>query len=205
MVLLAVLSVTLVSAVHAQAPDAVAAPIVKVGDSWTYARTDKLDRSRNAKYIISVKSLSAAGHTVGREIVEGTLSGADDEFTSDLNPISLEGQKFSPFIPMFSFPLTVGKQWDGRYSFYTTVELSGQRSSKVEGFENVRVPAGEFKAIRITANVSTRAPSGFGSNMQQTLWYAPDVRRLIRAETKIFGAANARDEVIELVAFKLVD
>jgi hypothetical protein len=193
-----------VSAALAQSGDTVGAPALKPGDSWTYTQIDKLDRSRNAKFAVTVKSVSERGHEVSRQVLEGTLGGTDDQYTYELNPIVLEGQKYEPFIPAFSFPLAPGKKWEGKFSFWISsgsLQFTATRSSHVEGWESVRTPAGDFKALKITFHQRAMNQFGRGTEIQGTLWYSPDVRRFVRTELRAFGGAP-RDQVIELVGFK---
>lgn len=201
------LAVVLVSslAVSAQTSEPVGAPSVKEGDSWTFARSDKMDRTRAAKYSVTVKSVSADGYVTFVQPIEGTMEAREDRFTKDGNPVEFEGFKYQPFVGIYDFPLSAGKQWESKYTWWSptaNAQLSGTRRAKVAGWETVKTPAGEFKALKITAETQIMGRSGYGSSIQITSWYAPEVRRVVRTETKGFGAA-ARDEVLELVGFKL--
>jgi hypothetical protein len=61
-------------AVPAQTPETVSAPGVKEGDSWTYTRSDKMDRTRASKYTTTVKSVSADGYVTSIEPHEGSMT-----------------------------------------------------------------------------------------------------------------------------------
>jgi hypothetical protein len=191
-------------AVSAQTTDTVSAPPVKEGDSWTFVRSDKMDRTRAAKYITTVKSVSADGYVTSIDPNEGSMTAREDRYTKDGNPIEFEGFKFQPFIVIYDFPLLAGKQWESKYTWSNPAGalLTGTRRAKVVGWETVKTPAGEFKAMKITAETQIMGRGGFGSSIQQTLWYVPEVRRPVRVESKGFGA-SARDEVIELLSYKL--
>lgn len=199
---LALFSLAIASSGWAQSGDQVGAPAFKPGDSWTYVRTDKLDLSRNAKYVETIKSVSDSGHETSSQALEGSVGGSDDQYTREMNPIVLEGQKYDPYIPTFSFPLASGKQWEGKYSFSrSTFQFNGTRASRVEGWETVKTPAGEFKALKITYSGRATNQRGLGTAFQGTSWYSPEVRRVVRAEIKASGGA-ARDQLVELVSFK---
>lgn len=203
--LFVVASLALSLAVSAQSPDAVTAPQVKEGDTWTYARSDALDRARAAKYTTTVKSVAADGYVTSVQPLEGSMTAREDRYTKDGNPIEFEGVKFDPFVTVFSFPMSAGKQWDSKHTWFSPAgnfQLSGARRTKVVGWETIKTPAGEFKALKFTAETQIMGRAGFGSSTQNTYWYAPEVRRLVRTENKGFGGA-ARDEVIELISFKL--
>lgn len=69
----------------------------------------------------------------------------------------------------FEFPLVVGKTWTRR--FETTVHATKKTFSvegtfKVEGYEDVTVPAGTFKAFKIGFSSSTA---------EETYWFVPEL------------------------------
>ena len=192
-------------AITAQNTETVGAPGVKEGDTWTYSRSDKLDRTRAAKYTTTVKSVSTDGYVTSVEPIEGSMTAREDRYTKDGNPIEFEGFKYQPFIGVYDFPLSDGKQWESKYTWWSptaNAQLSGTRRAKVAGWETVKTPAGEFKALKVTHEVQIMGRSGFGSSVQATFWYSPEARRTVRSDVKGFGAA-ARDEVTELVSYKL--
>jgi hypothetical protein len=191
--------------VPAQSSDSATAPSFKEGDTWTYTRTDKMDRTRAAKFSTTVKSVTADGYVTSVQPIEGSMSPREDRFTKEGNPIELEGFKYQPFVGLYDFPLSPGKQWESKFTWWSAqanADLSGTRRTKVVGWETVKTPAGEFKALKLVAETQIMGRGGFGSSNQVTVWYAPEVRRAVRSEFKGFGAA-ARDEVTELVSYKL--
>jgi len=187
----------------AQSSDAVSLPTFKPGDSWTYTRVDKLDRTRSGKYVVTVTSTSGEGYETAIQVVEGSFPGWADRYAKDGNPVSFEGQAFDPFIPLYSFPLATGKQWEGKYSWWgrANTRLTAARRATVVGWESVKTPAGEFKALKMTSETQISSQFGFGTQIQAIVWYASEVRRPVRIETKWVGGLS-RDEVTELVAYK---
>jgi hypothetical protein len=73
-----------------------------------------------------------------------------------------------PPLPWFNWPLQVGRRWE-----YQGVLEDQQRkdlvrdSYKVVGVEEVQVPAGTFRAVKIVREA--------GSSIVDQYWYAPDV------------------------------
>ncbi len=81
----------------------------------------------------------------------------------------------SPNDGLYSFPLWLGKSWDTKYTFYdrdrglTFNDVT--YSWKVEAYEEVRVPAGAFKAFKL---------DGKNPFSHTTIWYAPDVKVFVK-------------------------
>lgn len=84
-------------------------------------------------------------------------------------------------------------------------------SAEIQGWERVTVPAGTFKALRVRVAGRRSAPIGgrnaFAGRFEMTAWYAPDVKRIVRQEQRIWTAdgispALSADEVFELLAYR---
>ena len=75
----------------------------------------------------------------------------------------------------FQWPLEVGKSWDFRFAMKVgdrVIPVEGRQS--VEGFEDVTVPAGTFKAYRL------RATDNLGN--ENVTWFSPDLRIFIKRD-----------------------
>jgi hypothetical protein len=199
---LALLGLAIASSAWAQSGEQVDVPSYKPGDSWTYARKDRFSATRNAKYVVTIKSVSDRGHETSREALEGTIIGSGDEYTREINPILFEDQRFDPYIPNYRFPLAPGKSWEGTYTFTSFgAPWEAYRVHRVQGWETVKTAAGEFKALRITFEGSGRSRMGnLQSQFSGTVWYSPEVRRAVLQEFK--SQRPPRDERTELVSFK---
>lgn len=167
----------------ADAPRA-ARPLYHVGDKWL--RTDgawELTRVDKDGYVFS------AG------------PGQEFHLTKDLGitRIVLDGQieLDIDFPPKFSWPLEVGKWGVGRALWRTAPPrpLLGFTGAinvtwQVDLSEDLATAAGTFKTLRISEKIETVA-AGFGGSGQQFgqvfLWYAPDVRRFVKAEGNLKG------------------
>lgn len=99
---------------------------------------------------------------------------------------------FTPDWGDWQWPLEVGKTWTTSYTL-----LSGGRSVTasgtwaVTGEEEIAVPAGKFKALRIE-----RAP-GNNSNHVVKRWYAPDIGLVVKQIDSRQGQAG--EQVQELI------
>jgi hypothetical protein len=86
---------------------------------------------------------------------------------------AVNGRNVDPPMPLLKLPSKPGDKWEYQ-------PQPGQTTSFTVGtVEEVEVPAGKFKAIRV---VSER--SGNGVSLQQTHWYAPGVGLVKMSTTK---------------------
>ena len=194
---------------YVQAEDSADLPSFKTGESWTYARVDKNDQSHTGKFVITVTSVSDNGYATATKVLEGAADDEVGEYTQEMNAIKNEDRKFTPFVPYFSFPLTPGKTWEGSWKFTARggkknnmLNFDGIMKSRVEGWETITTPAGEFKALKIVFKSKlTDQHSGRGKATTGIRWYSPEVRHIVRSEIKDEGGKKSRDEVTELVSF----
>jgi hypothetical protein len=92
-----------------------------------------------------------------------------------------------------AWPLEVGK-WATAYPTvlsrsalrYGNARAQGRHTWKVEGYEDVSVPAGTFKAFRITHAVSVGVQWS-ASVWAFTLWYSPEARRFVKGAGNLLG------------------
>lgn len=190
-----------------QAQDTAELPTFKVGDNWTYQRTSEFDRTRTCKFVLTVTSVSDSGFATATKVLEGAAKDEVGEYTAEMNAIKENDRKFEPHVPYFSFPLAPGQAWEGSWKFsirdnrnkMQTVNAS--MKSRVEGWETVTTPAGEFKALKIVFEALHKAArSGRANETKGTHWYCPEVRRVVRSELKTEGV-KSKNEVTELVSF----
>jgi hypothetical protein len=83
--------------------------------------------------------------------------------------------EFKPFSPGTSFPLEVGKKWEGKYTGYTADDgyrWEGDTRCEVKPPESVKVPAGQFEAYRIDC-VDSWELAGASGQAHTSAWYAP--------------------------------
>src|SRR5215510_204096 len=108
------------------------------------------------------------------------------QFTSEWNLISSRnpdgsGFDYAPPLKYFAFPLYPGKTWQ-QTSQETNMKTGAVRehrlSATVGDWEEVTVPAGTFRALKITLQTElldrTTAQHSTGTDIS---WYAPDIRR----------------------------
>ena len=144
-----------VAAAHAQGDAPVQRPQVHAGDSWTYRYT--LYAPTNPTTIVDSQVTYAASRRTGI---------------------------YEPHSAMLRFPMRSGDSWPSRYKItfpredYSTEQ---DRIAKVEGWEDVQVPAGKFHALKVVAQGSARrSDRPLPGVVREVMWYAPEVKRYVK-------------------------
>jgi hypothetical protein len=164
---------------------------VAVGDTWTYRVRDAftgLERG-NEHYRVT-----EAGDRISVAVSRGGTGGDEVQiFDSAWNWLKhpathLQTFDYNPAYPAFAFPLAPGKTWRARLT--ATDPANGRRfpvwiDGTVLGWERIKVPAGEFDALRVERRV-------FFDYLEYTVrgrseileyeWYAPAVKQAVRRE-----------------------
>jgi len=96
----------------------------------------------------------------------------------------------------FEWPLAIGKSWI-RDADFTDTESGNQRYTytddwKVEGYGEIKVPAGTFKAFKVARRVRN-------SDAYDEYWYSPEAKSWVKAK----GASAAGEYDEELVSYKV--
>ena len=199
-----------VSAPRSAAISSVGAMAPKTGDNWVYKLTDRdYGVVRERKYTFRVESVTDTSIQVR------TGSKTWFRYTPDWNlmantPGDGIERKFDPPIPIFSFPLEPGKTWQAKYrtSRGDGRVFDNDRSVTVEGWEQVTVPAGTFKALKVSSLTYYRRVDGGGSGGGKIVfnyWYTPEVGRPVRIEDVNIGNNGVvqQDFTSELVSYKV--
>jgi len=192
-----------------QDPPQVGAPPIRVGDTYVYESMDPDGQDRSLKTRRTVTS------TQGR-IVLSSLSLDSKKakprllhFNQEWNLLATRnaegvGLDYSPPLKYYDFPLFPGKTWQ-QTTTETHTKTGATRihtvSGSVEGWETVRVPAGTFRAIRVSLQTELFDPST-GERIPGTdlSWYVPEVRRSVKSLTS--GKDGSR-RLIQLLHYEL--
>jgi len=101
----------------------------------------------------------------------------------------------------FLWPLWVGKSWTATFGFYNHEAgrnwSSVQNRWKVTAYEDITVPAGTFKTLRIESS------PGINSAAKRTVWYSPEhgliVKRIYeRTNDHYLGYGKITTELVKL-------
>lgn len=197
-------------------PNAIPAPEIKVGDTWVYRVHDGFTRIPRGEQRHEVIEVSADRVRVAGDVERGDgIQVYDRQWNWLRRPATnLQTFEYSPAYRAFDFPLAPGKRW--RAQVTATDPTDGRRFSVwidgvVAGWERVKVPAGEFDALRVERTVffdywefSVRGRS----EIRETEWYMPAVKQSVRREARsrylsylyggsggggVFGFRRARD------------
>lgn len=176
-----------------------------IGSSWTVQTTStgSYGNASKVQQQVSMRDVVFEGKTYHRFDGTGGANLLNDEagVFVVLGPGDRPLMRYEPPLG-FDFPLEVGKTWtqDIQLTVGGTNKLSMRAQWKVEAYEDVTVPAGTFKAWRVSFT------DNFG--FKQTTWSMPDTvgtyakRINERAATHPQGGAGT--QVIELLTLPAV-
>lgn len=185
------------SAANAPAAPAAAAStgaIPQAGDNWTYRLTqlDRTDDQREQRYSVRVAAVSEGLISERYELEAGLPGRARHRRGAYL--AALGPALFSPYLVAFE-ELSPGAQLapvavrEGACAPEYTCFATG----RVEGREQVQVPAGRFDAIKVSVEQLWRAGSAAGGSQaaqmnggrRLTIWYAPKVKRAVKYSSRV--------------------
>lgn len=174
-----------------QSSASAAAPTLSIGDNWTYSVRDGftgLGRGTQRHQVVEV-----TGERVGMTVT--LQNGVEESWAYDRggnwlrHPAhGLQSFDYNPPYRAFDFPVAPGKTWRARLT--ATDPVTGRRfpvwiDGVVLGWERIKVPAGEFDALRVKRAVffdyydyTTRGRS----EIVEYEWYAPAVKQAVRRE-----------------------
>lgn len=173
------------------APAAVAAPAVQAGDYWEYAVRDGYTELARGHYRYEVTRADDRDIVV-QVVHEGrlmdTLVFAPGWNGREMPLPNTQRLRYEPDYPAYDYPLVPGKSW--RKVVRSTDVATGRSYrtyvyARVIGWERIRVPAGEFDALKIHRFVFAGNSEGWTSQeeIEEMEWYAPSVRRAVRTQS----------------------
>jgi hypothetical protein len=163
------------------AQEIVEPPDVRIGDQWF---TTWIDYWTNRPSYTATREVVNVTGTAIQVIVKPATGGEFDEiYTSQWNQVTSPISVFEPHSGLLQFPLYVGKAYSVDYvvTFGKNRELRSrhQRTAKVLGWEEVAVPAGKFRALKVEiegtwASLESASRHGFAKD---TIWWVPAIKR----------------------------
>jgi hypothetical protein len=164
----------------------VAKPLVKVDERWIYRRTDPRAKPPTIVYELRTSFVDARTiHTVVER--QGGQRDSDATWTPEWNNVvSGDGTVFELKKGMLQFPLAVGREypaaWENKRPRAGAFHVRHERVVKVVGWEEVEVPAGKFRALKVHAEGTYRRLDRESSDWaRNTFWYVPAVKRWVKS------------------------
>jgi hypothetical protein len=173
-----------------------AKPKVSVGDTWEYAEINRYNNLRGAVVthrvtsvdpIIRVAHSAKIGEQGQEQIVERREEIYDSLWTIKQEPAYDGGLVFERPLPFLPTVFEAGQ----REVFQTSYKVDGlnalfywRSQLFAAGWERIKVPAGEFSALRIERTSWYAHPDTFRSDAvrRDIIWYSPEVNRWVRRE-----------------------
>jgi hypothetical protein len=174
------------------------APALKPGTSWHYRQRDEISGHEGASIRVEVTGAAADRVTVGRAVAGEAAVNERWDATGNWEQIGTRGWawlerlgsvgkrvEFAPALPLYRFPLQAGKTWvetvqavDPASGRKTAVRVFG----KAIAWEEVTVPAGKFRAIKVRRSIAPEDGDATRSPTIVTLidWYAPQVAGTVK-------------------------
>ena len=184
-------------------------PDVKVGDTWTYNRTTNSPVGGGFRQARVVQVNDKAIQLV---ITDGTGKESDETYTPEWNAVGGAFGIFYPHVGLFQFPLQIGGSYQFQFELVpalaTNIRSLHAHVAKVAGWEDVQVPAGKYRAVKIESHGTVRRQDGSEGTGHFVIWYVPELRRWakwtyeedIRVGSRLKPALRIVDD---LIAFKL--
>jgi hypothetical protein len=126
-------------------------------------------------------------------------------------PLGLYLVEFSPYVSAAHFP-AARQEWSARSASLSMGHPSVRSKTTVliksAGEENVRVPAGEFRALRVDAHSGSVNDSIHGqTRVVVSYWYVPQLRRCVKIVRRHISMASTVNSVdtFELAKYRVAD
>jgi hypothetical protein len=190
-------------------------PTPRLGDKWVYLREIRDGEAVTRRNYLTM-SVMKAGDS-GYEVVSSASDipyrfDASGNLLSQPAPVGHGVLVIEPSDSFFRYPLESGKSWSARTrEVMPDIVKKSDNQVAVLGWEDVRVPAGGFHALKISkvTDYSFDPMPGRGADLTSrrvtTIWFVPALRTFARYETR---EVNSRGTVVldqswELDSFKL--
>lgn len=179
----------------------VPAPQWRVGDSWTFRRTDGYNGVPRGVLTRTVESVDQKGirfvtrNEAGNVLDDALFESPGVEISGTLSEDGPVTGVFTPPVRVYDYPLVSGKQW--RQSLVRT-DANGYRtpmsvSVRVEGWEEARAGDKAYKALVIRRNFILGQKNSFIGSMyygipyrEEVEWYVPELRGAARIQVTEF-------------------
>jgi hypothetical protein len=176
------------------------APVLNVGDKWTYKNADG---TIYADEVVGVRDDVFILKLGDDKYMYKDYLHAYDRKTMNLKSwIDAYGKEVRADVftrNLLDFPIFVGKKW-GDGATYWFVDF------KVESIEEVITPAGTFKAYKIYCRVESKRTGGGAAGVGWIrFWYSPQVKKVVKRvyEKSRYWSGYISNQDAELISYEL--
>jgi len=177
---------------RAEPVETIERPQLNVGDRWVFRVVDLWNGRETRQRELAVVQVNETGVRVDerstaingvpitrpRSVVVRTAA------WPNANPRPIAGT-----FTAIDFPLYVGKTWTMAYTRPSrngnASDITERREVTVEGWETIKVPAGEFRTLRIVhegLRMLHVSDGIFGSPTREVYWYSPELKIYVKRE-----------------------
>jgi len=170
----------------------------RIGDVMVY-EAELRGQSRRYEETVTVTAITGSLITTRHERSDGSPP-AEGVFGRDWSTVkSSAGMRYEPPTRPLQFPLEVGKSWESEYVVTAPLgsQFNGKMAARVVARERLSTPAGDLDTFKVEmkGRVATWA-------VNQTLWYAPALDRIVRQELQE-DRAGGNHLLMELKSYRL--
>jgi len=193
--------------------DPVKAPYIEAGDCWSYRATRLFHHGWINEYRECVTHVDKAKNLV-LALITVKDDGREIETAYSLNwgeRTPVDGTYYEPQAEFLRFPLQVGDAYPVSFHLIDTQNVSTRRllaswEMKVVGWEEISVPAGKFRALRIEGRGFRQSAGNREAALARTIWYVPEINRAIKVSYSSLASSmpNGTDSfAVELTSYEL--
>lgn len=217
------------AAAHSPDPASVSTPVFHVGDAWVFDRSHEKGKTgfTQERVLEQVERVGPDTMLLGVKL-DGAPGAFEDHMVGlDLSQRRIVDGESKVSDRFFSFPMKVGSTWQEDYvdprrqGMQTSVHVT--RTYKVVGWEDVVVPAGAFRAMKIEADgklvanvyvpatavsAASASPSGATTvahaqkaqsgvvthTTYRLIYYAPEIKFFVKTVNEQYDGESVRTE-----------
>jgi hypothetical protein len=172
-------------------PGPIEQPQLKVGDTWSYNERNGYSGALISAWVRDVVETEGTSTTLALKGKGQTREAVVDHLDGGLlQEVFPGGQTLSYSQPLAVLPLPIapGASWHSRV--VATDLATGRRTvinlhGKVRGWERVKVPAGQFVALKVVKDLYLGDEEWWRTQTRRTIvdWYAPEVKWVVKRTT----------------------
>jgi hypothetical protein len=128
-------------------------------------------------------------------------------YSPEWNLVANGFNRYTPPLTYYRFSLFPGKSWRqatqvSNFGSGTSTELVAH--GQVVGWEEIEVPAGKYRTLRIDLRIETSDPQDPARKFEtlETHWYSPEVMRPVKVVSRTTGGEKPVGSTTELVGIR---